>query len=393
MYDISSSRMQEAFNVSDWPGAEPPQKERIRVMTDETACSRSQLHAASMVVRVLRIAGLTLLASCAMPAQAALDCWLPTRNQTQPRYLKQSLPALLSAAREAERVVRDNPHFKAMPRPIRIRPTVAVTPGTVQLNVNAYRPEVWEGTCGLSAGADRCCSDGGITILVNQPRNLLKPFDKDAAVEIFEAPRRTGHVAGYPEYGGMYVVLTPGEREPWLPLTVAEYLDFVERRLQRQAAEAEANLAAARGGIDPAEVQRAYEGMKKIDPKAAEAFRTDMEKRMAATPPARAAVRESWEHKQLAELRALRAQLTPAQSAAPAYMGAGPMNLGVADDARSRSLVKLDPSFPDPAAPDRVQLISVFVSVVPNDAVAERRATMQRTKDTLDYAALAKLLR
>jgi len=385
--------MQETFNLNDKPGAERPAMKRVDGMVDEAARGGSRSLAACVRQRLMHVAGLVLLALCTLPAQAALDCWVPTRDQSQARYAKLPLPALRGAAREAERVVRDNPHFKAMPRPIRIRPSVSITPGTVQLNVNAYQPEVWEGTCGLKAGADRCCGDGGITILVNQPRNLLKLFDKDASLEIFEAPLRTGRVAGYPEYGGMYMVLTPGEREPWLPLTVGEYLDLVERRLQKQAAQAEANLASMRDGIDPVEVQRAYEGMKQIDPKAAEAFRADMDRRMAAAPPARGAPRESWERKQLAELQALRAQLAPAQFAAPAYVGAGPMNLGAGNDPRSRPLVKLDPSFPDPAAPDRVQLISVFVSVVSNDPVAERRTTMQQTRDTLDYAALAKLLR
>ena len=56
-------------------------------------------------------------------------------------------------------------------------------------------------------------------------------------------------------------------------------------------------------------------------------------------------------------------------------------------------MVKDDPDFPDRRDPDRVQLMSVFVGVVPNDEVLVRRDTMQRTKDTYDYARLAKLLR
>jgi hypothetical protein len=54
---------------------------------------------------------------------------------------------------------------------------------------------------------------------------------------------------------------------------------------------------------------------------------------------------------------------------------------------------KRDPSFPDVCDPNYVQLIRVFVSVVPHDTVAARRDTMQRTMDTLDDGALARLLR
>ncbi len=54
---------------------------------------------------------------------------------------------------------------------------------------------------------------------------------------------------------------------------------------------------------------------------------------------------------------------------------------------------KPDPGFPDMSDPNRVQLIRVFVSVVPHDTVAARRETMQRTMDTLDNGALARLLR
>lgn len=95
----------------------------------------------------------------------------------------------------------------------------------------------------------------------------------------------------------------------------------------------------------------------------------------------------------LEEILKLRASLTPAQLAAQAFCGKGPLQLGGAEVPLSKPLVKRDRSFPDKSDPNRVQMISVFVSVVDNDPVLERRTTMQRTKDTLDYARLAKLLR
>jgi hypothetical protein len=52
---------------------------------------------------------------------------------------------------------------------------------------------------------------------------------------------------------------------------------------------------------------------------------------------------------------------------------------------------KRDPSFPDVCDPNRVQLIRVFVSVAPHDP--SPRGAMQRTMDTHDNGALARLLR
>jgi hypothetical protein len=62
------------------------------------------------------------------------------------RLFKTSSALLLVATfASPEDVVRRNPHFRAMPRRIRIRSTIAVGGGTPrygQLNTNAYRPDV-----------------------------------------------------------------------------------------------------------------------------------------------------------------------------------------------------------------------------------------------------------
>jgi hypothetical protein len=59
----------------------------------------------------------------------------------------------------------------------------------------------------------------------------------------------------------------------------------------------------------------------------------------------------------------------------------------------AKALVKLDPAFGwDTRNPNRIQLIRVSVSDAPQDPIAPRREAMARTKASLDYAALAKLL-
>ena len=339
-------------------------------------------------------------------ARAELDCWVPNREES---HTAENLPfrsARLTPFRDAvlaaDQVVRDNPHFKAMPRKIRIRSSMAIGGAANNkqarygaLNVTAYRPDVWEGKCGLSYGADRCCSDGNVSILFNEPRTFLGQSHKDEQIEMFEEPKLTGRVAGFPEYRGMYVMLSSGERVPWIPVTVAEYLDLKERRMLKEGAEFEKTKA--RGtGLDPATLEQAYQNMKKIDPKAAEDFRTTMQRQMETLPVQQQKHFEkadAFQSKQLADLRAYRAALSAEQLRAQAREGIGPQQLAAAGDPHAKPLVKLDPRFFEGSDPHRVRLISVFVGVVPKDPVAERRETMQKTRDTLDYARLAQLLR
>jgi hypothetical protein len=63
---------------------------------------------------------------------------------------------------------------------------------------------------------------------------------------------------------------------------------------------------------------------------------------------------------------------------------------GTADNAMS---FKRDPSFPDFSNPNRVQIITVVVSYDPDPKQVERRAWQTRVKETLDYGALAALIR
>jgi hypothetical protein len=70
------------------------------------------------------------------------------------------------------------------------------------------------------------------------------------------------------------------------------------------------------------------------------------------------------------------------------------VHLALPSDAAATPLVKLDPGFGwDTADPNRIQLMRVFVSVVEADTEVARKETMRKTKETLDYAALAGLER
>ena len=327
----------------------------------------------------------------------ALDCWIPTVDSTQPQYRDDPLPNIRAVIATGEQIARDNAHFKAMPRPIRIRARISAGPSHGQVNVVAYRPDVWEGSCDVVPGADRCCTDGAINLMVNSPESLLPPpsYVDAGKTRVYRQPKRTGTVAGFPEFAG-HVVLSLNDRMPWLSVTVGEYIDAEEHR-ELATQEKMRRERPAVYGMDPAVVRKAYENTKKIDAKSAEQYRATMEAQMG---PLAEQQRKLWEKadrlatERLAGIRQARASLTPAQLAAQAHEGDGtPHGLTRPEDPRAIPMVKDDPDFPDRRDPDRVQLMSVFVGVVPNDEVLVRRDTMQRTKDTYDYARLAKLLR
>jgi hypothetical protein len=325
---------------------------------------------------------------------SALDCWVPTLDTTQPAYRRMPLPNLRAVVAAGEQMVRDNPHFKAMPRPIRIRAHYAVGPSYGSLNVRASQPSVWKGTCDLHSRALDCCADGGINIMVNAPESALHAvYANDDELKIFRQPKATGMVAGWPSYEDR-VLMSVGGRLPWLPVTIGEFIDFQERRERAKQAEALARRPKVYG-VDPAIVQRTYEKMKKSHPAEAEKYLVDMNAQLPALQEQhrkRAERDDQLAAERLAKIQQTRASFTPQQLASQAYHGSGPLNIARPDDSRAYGLVKPDPEFPDRRDPDRVQLITVFTSIVKDDTVLERRDTMQRTKDTLDYARLEKFL-
>ena len=153
----------------------------------------------------------------------ALDCWAPTREQQyvdgRVTITSPEVAPMRRALLAADEIVQRNPHFRGMPREIRIRTSISIGGGAPrygQLNAVAYRPDVWApGACDLLPGADRCCTDGNITIVFNDARGFLTAAGKDDVLEMFEQPELTGRVAGYPEYNGMNILLSVDGKVPW----------------------------------------------------------------------------------------------------------------------------------------------------------------------------------
>jgi hypothetical protein len=256
---------------------------------------------------------------------------------------------------------------------------------------------VWEGSCNVVPGADRCCSDGSINVLINSPESVLPvEYIREGQFKVYQEPKRTGTVVGYPEFDGD-VLLTLNGRVPWLPVPVGEILDYEERRELADQKRLRVGERPAVYGLDREVIEKTYENMKKFDAKGAEDYRKSMLAQMpglAEEHRKRIETVERLAAERLAKIRNARAGLTPAQLAAPAYAGDGtPYGLSRPEDPRSRRLVRIDPEFPDRGDPDRVQMISVFIAIAPQDPVVERRETMRRTKDTYDYGKLAQFLR
>lgn len=146
--------------------------------------------------------------------------------------------------------------------------------------------------------------------------------------------------------------------------------------------------------MDPANVQEGYETMKKINPQEAEKYLANMQALMKEIPikqrKQQAETEASFE-KRTNALRAYRASLSPQQLQSQARMNMGPDNPAALTDPKLPRIVKPVPNFGDPKNPDRIQLIVVTIPINSLDLVT-RRTTLQRTKETIDYAALKALM-
>jgi hypothetical protein len=217
---------------------------------------------------------------------------------------------------------------------------------------------------------------------------------RDGQLMAFAEPERIGQVGKYPLYRGQWIVLTFDGRVPWVPVTMAEYLAFEERRLIEAEAEVDANVAAAEAGagtFDEAALGEVYEEMKKVDPAQAEQFRAmmaevkqEVARAVAAAPPVVNAYTNA-----LADLRALRSSLSPSELEEQAREGYTSLAPLVPFDRMPR-LVKLDPSLPrDPENPNRIRSMEIHFSGrgAPYDAMTREAAT------TFDWTVFENLMR
>jgi len=346
-----------------------------------------------------------LVLAVATPARAT--CWIdrerPTTADQQP-VTSPRVAAPRAAARAINAALKANPILRELPD-ARLRSTWQITghPARtgesygVHLVLWAHGKEAWAGECDLIPQADRLEPLAAIVVQTNSVTSTLgqRPSAvRDEQLQAFVEPEVVGHVGSYPVYQGQWVVLTFDGRLPWVPVTMAEYLAFEERRLVEAEAETSRDIARAQAGagrLDDAALRKAYEAMKQTNPAEAEQFLKMMEdvRQQAARAAAAAPPVANPQTAALADLRALRRSLTAEQLQAQAREGyTSPTPRAPIE--RLPKLVKLDPTFPrDGADPGRIRLMEVHYS----GRGEVYSGLMAQAAAALDWAALERLMK
>lgn len=365
-----------------------------------------------MIARVL-LAAAGLVA--ALPAQAEIDCWIDAehRQTADQRPLADAgVAPMRNALREVNALLHRQPALHALPR-TRLRSSWQIggqwdePARSGSFLLREHRESMWvPGRCDVIAGADRLGAHASIVVSINKPESFFATAAPELADDQLRAWREVpaaGQLDGRTLYGGHMLVFTSNGREPWVPVTTAEYIDFTLRDLARQQAEASKSAAAARQAAQPdaqeAMLQRVAEGLRRTDPANAERLIAEIRAQTAAANAGNAAaearrrarpgVDEAPLETMARRVRAWRDGLTPAQLAAPARLGANGLQPIDGPIERLPKLVKPDPQFPwDRAAPARAQML--MVSLRGGDVF---EAPMQRVLQTLDLAAFDALVR
>jgi hypothetical protein len=252
----------------------------------------------------------------------------------------------------------------------------------------------------LDQHADRAFIKTGISVAMNDPGSVLtQQALQDEKITVFYEPSPTGKIGGYTEYDNANIVISEKGKSPWAPFTIADYLDLMERRLQKRIAEHEKQKASPPKPIDEAKLQQTYETFKKSNPKLAEDFKKNTDRMLQEQGVTQAQWKKSMAEadanfkKESADLQALRASFSPPQLASQASAGSGPLGLAKAGSPNARPLVKENPGFDwDKTHNGRIQLIVVSSSIKRTDPATPVNKIVRRSIETLDYATLAGLL-
>jgi hypothetical protein len=386
------------------------------------------------------------------PSGGASGCWTP-RVQTD-AFASPKLAGLRQAVLTVENILRSNKAYLEAPVPVRFRSSVSASTagGTIHVKAaperTANRLRLWTGECDVIPQIDRVGGAiGQVSVYFNEAAEFIPPTG--------QAPKLTGKVAGYPEYDNR-VVITKDGRLPWIPHTLADKLDAEGTRRREKLAEWLKTRSQTKG-MDEAATQKTYEMLKKSDPAGAEKFLVEMKaqaeevrRQQQDVHPAHAAQLEKevkdyeqyrasftadqlrqaavWgdasgagrrkldadiaalqavppavqsqidalprDNERAAKMRTIRQRhlesVTPRMADLRAQYELTNLKPGAADQAIS---VTRDPAFPDPADPNRIQVISVLISHDPDPKQVERRAWQTRIKETFDFAALAALIK
>ena len=208
-------------------------------------------------------AALALAAAlAALPARADIDCWMDaphpqTADGLPSRHAR--VAPLQNAVQQINALLHRQPALQALPRS-RLRSSWQLS-GQWDLPARGahfllreHRESMWVGRCDVNKNADRLDPKASIVIQVNHADTFFVstvPELRDEQLTAYREELPTGDVQGRTLYGGHMLVFTANGRLPWVPVTVAEYLDFTERDLTRRHAETRAALAQQQAAMAP----------------------------------------------------------------------------------------------------------------------------------------------
>jgi hypothetical protein len=334
-------------------------------------------------------------------APAGAICWIDREEATTADGFPTTsarVAGMRAAALTINRLLKANPALSALPD-VRLRSSWRITghpdrsndPYGLRFELRAYSRDFWSGECDLLPHADQAEPVAVILINLNSVDSTLTQqvtSVRDDELRAFVEPERLGEIGEQSPYGGQWIVLTSDGRVPWVPVTMAEYLDFEERRLVQAEAETRAKNDKAWNTaelLDADGIRDTYEGVRQIDPAEAEKLRAMMEDTRRRVESA-AQVNEHTGT--LAELRALRASLSPDELAGQAREGYISRTPPAPIETLPR-LVKLDPGMPWDRNPNRILMMEIHFS----GRGAPYDTAMREVAATLDWAALRSLMR
>lgn len=349
-------------------------------------------------------------------AQTSKNCspWVPTieeyysngkRVTRKPEFLK-----LRKAALTIDGLVKKNPHFASI-SPARFRSSMVLTNGKPQsllLNIKAYSKDGWDNKCGIIPQADRIAADdAGIRVAINHTgfhyTALEESPTQDEKLKAFKEPVVTKKMGGQPLYyqssGNHFLLMTYNDESPWEPVTMEEYLDYIERRLVKKIKDFEADNKSKHGPVvvkDPKK-NAYYLELKKTDPKGAAEFLAlaeNMQKQTEINNQAAAQLRADGEtelKKDLSDFKALRATYSAADLKKQAIRGNSKFWLYNKDYPNLKdSLVKIKREFlADPANSNRIKIISIWAG----GSNPEWNEHIEKAMETLDYQAIKRLMK
>lgn len=338
-------------------------------------------------------------------AQAQLDCIVPTREEGfDPK--RPGAAELQRTARAVTAIVQRNSVFMQGNKPVRVRTTINYggwDRQSVSIITTAYNKKAWlAGGCKVSKFADRGLSlaDGTIGIYVNEPEAMFGGQLGDADLKASGMPMPLGSIAGFPIYAGggnkdnPRTLMSRAGYEPWVPVTVADMLDWRERDLKKRTQEYEAFAQQSGNELTEAKIEEIYRDMTKVNATEAEKTRTQLLAvlaKMGADRTRQSDKAAQWTTQQRNAFDAYRASFTAAQLAAPGTISNSMTRDKVirVDDPEGKPLAKVDPAYAQ-RDPRRIHIIVVALS--PQPKADPEYEWFNASLDALDYAALGKLL-